>query len=325
MSFDQFRWGCALAAVLALGSLTLAGQGEDGMNHKNQQVIRRTRGDGRWFPDDKAALSKMINEYIDAAQVSPIKGRIIGAISPHAGYVYSGPIAGYVFRALREQARKGEAPDTVVILGLSHQGGCRGVALMDGDAVRSPLGETALDKDAAALLASNRPSIYLDYAPHNGEHSAENQIPFVQTVLPGARLVVGLIGDHEAKTFDELSAGLLELAKKRKLLVIASSDLLHDPDYNHVTQTDQASLKNVAAMKTQELLDRWSYDNQIFCGMSAVNATMRFVEKQGCREGIVLRYSNTGDDHPDSRGKWVVGYGAVVFPLPAPRGAAARP
>ena len=288
------------------------------MNHKNQQVIRRTHGDGRWFPGDKAALGKMINEYIGAAQVSPIKGRIIGAISPHAGYIYSGPIAGYVFRVIKDQAAKGEAPDTVVILGLSHQGGCRGVALMDGDAIRSPLGETALDKDAAALLTSNRPSVCLNYAPHNGEHSAENQIPFVQSALPNARLVVGLIGDHEAETFNELSVGLGELAKKRKLLVIASSDLLHDPDYSRVTRTDQASLKNVAAMKTQELLERWSYENQIFCGMSAVVVTMRFVEKQGCREGIVLRYRNTGDDHPDSRGNWVVGYGAVVFPMPAP-------
>ena len=307
-----------MAAAMALGGLTLSGYGEDGMNQKNQQVVRRTHGDGRWFPGDKAALSKVINEYVGAAKVSPIKGRIIGAISPHAGYVYSGAIAGYVFRVIKEQAAKGEAPDTVVILGLSHQGGCRGVALMDGDAIRSPLGETALDKEAALLLTSNRPSIMLDYAPHNGEHSAENQIPFVQTVLPNARLVVGLIGDHDPKTFDELSAGLGELAKKRKLLVIASSDLLHDPDYNRVTQTDQASLKNVASLQTQELLKCWSYENQIFCGMSAVAVTMRFVEKQGCREGIVLRYRNTGDDHPDSRGNWVVGYGAVVFPLPVP-------
>jgi len=286
------------------------------MNHKNQQVIRRTHGDGRWFPGDKAALSKMINEYVGAAQVSPIKDRIIGAISPHAGYIYSGPVAGYVFRVIKEQAAKGEAPDTVVILGLNHQGGCRGVALMDGDAIRSPLGETALDKDAAALLTSNRPSIYLNYAPHNGEHSAENQIPFIQSVLPSARLVVGLIGDHDPKTLNDLNAGLVELSKKRKMLVIASSDLLHDPDYSRVTRTDQASLKNVAAMKTQELLERWSYENQIFCGMAAVAVTMRFVEKQGCREGIVLRYRNSGDDHPESRGNWVVGYGAVVFPLP---------
>ena len=112
----QFQWGCALALAVALCGGTWPSYGKDAMNHKNQQVVRRTQGDGRWFPGDKATLSKMINEYVGAAQVSPIKGRIIGAISPHAGYIYSGAIAGYVFRVIKEQAAKGEAPDTVVIL-----------------------------------------------------------------------------------------------------------------------------------------------------------------------------------------------------------------
>jgi len=319
---DQFRRGCVLAAAMVLGSLTLCGYGEDGMNHKKQQVVRHTRGDGRWFPGDKASLSRVINEYIHAAQVSPIKERIIGAISPHAGYIYSGPIVGYVFRVIKEQAARGLAPDTVVILGLGHKGGYRGVALMDGDAIRSPLGDTELDKDAAALLTSNRPAIYLDYAPHNGEHSAENQVPFVQSVLPGARLVLALIGDQDPETLNDLLSGLEELSKKREMLVIASSDMLHDPDYNLVTRTDRASLEKVATLQTKELLKRWSYASQIFCGMSAIAVTMRFVEKQGCREGIVLRYRNSGDDYPESRGNWVVGYGAVVFPLPATPAAA---
>src|SRR5450759_1250102 len=192
------------------------------MNHKNQQMVRRTHGDGRWFQSAKAILNKMINEYVGAARVSPIKGRIIGAISPHAGYVYSGAVAGYVFRALQEQARKGDAPETVVILGCSHRGGYKGVALMDGDAVRSPLGDTPLDKEAAQILTNNRPSIYLDYAPHNGEHSAENQIPFVQSVLPSTRLVVGLIGDHDPKALNELVGGLIELGQAKKIMVITS-------------------------------------------------------------------------------------------------------
>lgn len=290
------------------------------MNQKNQQVVRRTHGDGRWFPGDKATLGRMINAYLGAAKVSPVKGRIVGAISPHAGYVYSGAIAGCVFRAIQEQAGRGEAPDVVVILGCSHSGGSRGVALMDGDAICSPLGETALDKNAAAILLKNRPSIRLDYAPHNGEHSAENQIPFVQTVLPHAHVVVGLIGDHTPETFDELIDGLVELARFRKILVVASSDMLHHPDYSLVTRTDQASLKQVASLKTGDMLKAWSYENQTFCGMSAVAVMMRFVEKQGVREGIVLRYRNTGDDHPESRGNWVVGYAAVAFPLPVAAG-----
>lgn len=315
------RWACLQGncfwvVVAACCLAAFCGYGKDDMNQKSQQIVRRTCGDGRWFPGDKALLIKMINAYIGAAQVSPVKGRIIGAISPHAGYIYSGPIAGYVFRVIKEQADMGAAPDTVVILGLSHRGQCRGVVLMDGDVIRSPLGEIALDKEAAALLASNRPTIHLDYTPHNGEHSAENQVPFVQAVLPGARLVLGLIGDRDPQTLEEMVGGLVELAKVKKILVIASSDMLHDPDYNLVTRTDRASLQNVAALQTQALLKSWSYGNQVFCGMAAITVTMRFMEKQGCREGVILRYRNSGDDHPESRGNWVVGYGAVVFPQP---------
>lgn len=306
--------GLAVAVILALSGLTLSCYGKDAMQNKHQRVIRRTHGDGRWFPGDKATLSKMIDAYLVAAKISPVKGRIIGAIAPHAGYVYSGAIAGYAFRAIQEQAAKGDAPDIVVILGCSHRGGFRGVALMDGDAICSPLGETPLDRSAAAILSNNRSSIRMDYEPHNGEHSAENQIPFVQTVLPQARLVVGLIGDHTPETFNELINGLVDLATARKTLVIASSDMLHDPDYSLVTRTDQASLKQVASLKTGELLKSWSFDNQTFCGMPAVAVMMQFVEKQDVREGIVLRYRNTGDDHPESRGNWVVGYAAVVFP-----------
>ncbi|MBI2441401.1 MAG: AmmeMemoRadiSam system protein B [Lentisphaerae bacterium] len=316
MRLDLWRWGLVLVMAAAWGGWAGSSPGEELMQPKNQEIVRRTRGDGHWFPGDKTALSKMINEYLGAAPVKALKGRIIGAISPHAGYVYSGAVAGYVFRALQEQARQGDAPATVVILGFGHRGAFRGVALMDGDRIRSPLGETALDQEAAALLCNQRPLITLNYAPHNGEHSAENQIPFVQTVLPEARLVVGLIGDHDANTHNELVDGLVELAKTKKIVVIASSDMLHDPDYVLVTRTDKASLERVAGLKTKELLERWSYQNQIFCGMSAVAVMMRFAERQGVREGIVLRYRNTGDDYPDSRGSWVVGYGAVVFPLP---------
>ncbi len=312
---NPFCWNVSFALVMVFNTLILSGYGKDNMNPKNQQMVRTTRGDDRWFPGDKTTLGNLVASCIDAARVSPLKGRIIGAIAPHAGYIYSGSVAGYVYRALQDQARRGDAPDTVVILGFSHRGGFRGVALMDGDAIRSPLGETELDKDALSVLSSNRPAIYPDYAPHNGEHSAENQIPFVQTAIPKARLVVGLIGDHNPQTFDALAAGLEELAKIRKLLVIASSDMLHDPDYNLVTKTDRNSLKKVAAMQTDDLLQQWSYENQIFCGMSAVAVTMRFVKQQGVREGVVLHYRNTGDDHPESRGNWVVGYGAVVFPL----------
>ncbi len=287
------------------------------MNAKTQRVVRKAAGAGRWFPANPGALRKMIAGFVDQAQAGPVTGRIVAAISPHAGYQYSGPVAGCVFRAIRDQAQNGAAPEIVVILGLSHRGGFPGVALMDGAALATPLGEAALDAEAAGALVRASPRLRLDYAPHNGEHSAENQVPFVQAVLPGARLVIGLIGDHDPRTIKDLAAALDELARKKNILVIASSDMLHDPDYDLVTKTDKKTLQSVAALDTRSVLAGWSYEHQIFCGLAAVATVMDFARSRGCKAGAVLRYRNSGDDSPESRGQWVVGYGAVVFAAPA--------
>lgn len=286
------------------------------MNENNQRIVRAAYGAGRWFPAGKAELRKMVEGFMASAEVRGLKDRICGAISPHAGYVYSGPIAGYVFKAVQQQALEGNAPETVVIIGISHRGGFPGVALMDGDAIATPLGETALDREANQLLTANRNVIKLDYAPHHGEHSAENQIPFVQVALPKANLVVALMGDHNPQSIDQLVRGLNELARRKKILVVASSDMLHDSDYELVTRTDRAILKIVEAMDDKKLMQEWNYDRQIFCGMAPVVVTMRFAAGQGCKNGTVLKYENSGDKHPESRGQWVVGYGAVVFLAP---------
>lgn len=287
------------------------------MNDVNPKTVREACGAGRWFPSNAIELAKMTSGFIDKAEVGGVKGRIVGAISPHAGYVYSGPIAGYVFKAVKQQAEKGNAPETVVILGFSHRGAFPGVALMDGDAVSTPLGETALDREAAKILMADRDAIKLDYRPHYGEHSAENQIPFIQAALPNARLVVGLMGDHNQKSINQLVSGLEELAKRKKILVVASSDMLHDPDYDLVTRTDKATLKTVETMDDKKLLEGWGYARQTFCGMAPVVVVMRFAASQKCAQATVLKYENSGEKHPESRGQWVVGYGAVVFQVEA--------
>ena len=286
------------------------------MSANDKKIVREAYGAGRWFPAGRAALQKMVSGFIDGAAVGELNGRIIGAISPHAGYVYSGPISGYVFRTVKEQAKKGNRPDTVVIIGFSHSGSFPGVALMDGDVVSTPLGEAVLDREAAQILTKNRNAIKFNYAPHQGEHSAENQIPFVQSALPEAKLVVALMGDHDPQSINQLVSGLADLAKRKKILVVASSDMLHDPDYDLVTRTDKATLKTVETMDDKKLLQEWSYDRQIFCGMAPVVVTMRFAAGQECKQGIVLKYENSGDKHPEGRGQWVVGYGAVVFLTP---------
>jgi len=286
------------------------------MSKGSEPIVRRALGAGRWFPGSGKELKTLVDGYMEDARVDKVNGRIVGAIAPHAGYIYSGRVAGYAFRAIKDNARDWGLPDTVVVLGIQHRGGFQGVALMDGDVLKTPLGDAVLDKGGAAVMASVTPRIYLDYSPHAGEHSAENQVPFVQSALPGIPIIIGLVGDHDPRTLDDLVAALDALSKKKQIVVIASSDMLHDPDYSLVTRTDKESLEMVKAMDYTGIHKDWGYSRQTFCGVGPVVAVMRFAELKGCKKGTALYYRNSGDDFPESRGRWVVGYGSVVFAAP---------
>lgn len=283
------------------------------MANASEIVTRQAHGSGRWFSGNGQELKQMVEAFMEDAQPGPVEGRIVAAIAPHAGYIYSGKVAGFTFRAIRDNAQKAGLPETVVVLGFSHSGGFPGVALMDGDFIETPLGKAALDTESAEILAGESPRIFFNYAPHRGEHSAENEIPFVQAALPDTQMVVALMGDHNPETLDALVGALEALSRKKRLLVVASTDMLHDSSYDRVTKTDEKTLLKLQAMDYEGLQKTWGYDKQILCGIGPVLAVMKFAIAQGCKKGSVLYYRNSGDDFPESRGRWVVGYGSAVF------------
>ncbi len=302
--------------ALAVGLVALFCGAAEWSRAGGRRIVRKAYGSGRWFPGGHESLVSTIEGYLSRAEVPEVSGRIVGAIAPHAGYVYSGPVAGYTFRALRDNAAVHGAPETVVVLGFSHRGGFPGVALIDGDAMATPVGETPLDEGAGRLMVESSDRIRFEYRPHMGEHSAENEVPFVQVVFPKAKLVVGLIGDHEATTFDALADALQQLAAQTRIVVVASTDLLHDASYERVAKTDKQTLAKIAGLDDKGLKAAWSYEEQVCCGIGPVLTVMKFAKLMGAEYGEVLRYRNSGDDHPESRGQWVVGYGAVVFMTP---------
>lgn len=276
-------------------------------------IAREALGSDRWFPSRPAELKTMVESFINTAGIPSGTNYIVSAISPHAGFIYSGKVAGHTFRALKEAAVNNEPPETVVIAGFSHSTSFRGVALMDGNSIVTPLGETSLDREAIALLSGKSDLIYEDYSPHQGEHSAENQIPFVQSALPNSKLVVALMGDHDMNTVRAFVDALKELSAKKRIVFIASTDLLHDPDYSKVTRTDQASLEMIAHLEADKLASEWSFDNQVCCGIMPVLTAILFAKESGATNGEILHYRNSGDDYPESKGSWVVGYGSVIF------------
>jgi hypothetical protein len=286
------------------------------MSSQTERIVRTARGAGQWFPASRKELEGMVNRFLDQAQAPAVTGRIVACFAPHAGYQFSGKVAGYTFRALRDNAKAGHTPDVVVVVGLSHGPSAPGVALMDGYAMSTPLGEVLLDRESSDLLSTQSARIQYNYTPHMREHSAENLIPFVQAALPGMKIVVAILGDHSQRTLADFVEALKALAAKKKIVVAASTDMLHDPDYDLVTKTDKATLEKVAAMDTAAVYKSWDPTQQVFCGIGPVLTAMRFAESQGCKKGTVLYYRNNGDDDPSARGRWVVGYGAVVFVAP---------
>ena len=222
MAFIAFSASCSDSSFSgsgAKGTIEVTGsvqtlpvrmEAKEPMQNKTDRITRTACGAGRWFPGNGRQLKAMVDTFIHDAGVPGIKGRIVGAMAPHAGYQYSGKVAGHTFKAVRLNAEAGRGPDTVVVLGFSHRAGFQGVALMDGDCFVTPMGEVELDVEAANFLvrASNR--VKADYSLHGYEHSAENEIPFIQAALPGTKIVVGLFGDHDGQTLAEFVSALSE-------------------------------------------------------------------------------------------------------------------
>jgi AmmeMemoRadiSam system protein B len=277
-------------------------------------TVRHAYGSGRWFPAAEDELRREVVACVEGSTVpANLGGTLQALIAPHAGYVYSGRVAGHSYRALKVAMEAGQAVDTVVVLGFGHREAFPGVVLMDGGALETPLGKTPLDSEAISLLASSSDRILCDYRPHMGEHSAENQVPFVQVVAPETKLVVALMGDHEEQTIADLVSGLSALGREKRIVVVASTDLLHDADYDRVTAADRGTLAKIVDMDVAGLAASWNYQNQVCCGISCVLTAMRYAQDQDVSRGLLLQYRNSGDDYPESRGNWVVGYGAVAF------------
>lgn len=273
----------------------------------------RAYGSGRWFPADEATLRSRVEQFMRQADSPAVEGQLVGATAPHAGYDYSGGIAGHTFAALARQAGQGAPVETVVVLGFSHRTAFPGVALLDADTFETPLGRSRIDRDGIDILRRECPLAFPECTVHEGEHSAENEIPFVQAATPGAAMIPALIGDHAAETRTTFAEALHTLSQTRRVVLIASTDLLHAPDFETVSQTDATTLRWMADMDAERLNRAWTPGHQVCCGISGVTVLIAYAALCGCRSGTVLAYTNSGVAFPETRGSWVVGYGSVAY------------
>ncbi|MCX6348636.1 MAG: AmmeMemoRadiSam system protein B, partial [Candidatus Aureabacteria bacterium] len=254
--------------------------------------------------------------------------RIVAVIAPHAGYPYSGPIAAAAFRQI-----EGRKVSTVLLLGCSHRAAFRGVAVYPGDGFRTPLGVVPVDTELAGWFQKQDPRFTAPREAHDQEHSLEVELPFLQKAIPGFKIVPLLIGEVDRGARERLGEVMAEaLRNDPDALVVCSTDMTHYPPYQDANRIDRETLEAIRAMDMDKVLAitaqsaRSSVPNLVctLCGENAVLATMKAASLLGAKEGTLVDYANSGDAPIGDKSR-VVGYGAVVFSLPAVPTPAAGP
>jgi len=282
-------------------------------SEKPGEGIRRAAVAGAFYPADPAELSSVIQGFFDQVRYKPADGRIIGLVAPHAGYIYSGPVAAYAYRQLT-----GHQVKRVVIISPSHIIAFDGASVYDGDAYETPLGIVPVDKEFCRLLAEKSDLLELSATGHETvqagrmEHALEVQLPFLQKVLGSFSLVPIVMGDQSYEVCRALGNALADLIDDQNTIIVASSDLSHYHPYEEAVALDK---------KVTTAISEWDYYNLCrnlnsrlweACGGGPITATMIASEKLGADESEILRYANSGDVPAGDRSR-VVGYSAAVF------------
>jgi AmmeMemoRadiSam system protein B len=195
-------------------------------------AVREPAVAGRFYPADPKALRATVDACLAEAPAAEFKGRLLALIAPHAGYEFSGKVAGCSFK----QVRKG-AFQRVIVLGPSHYGAFRGFSIMDVGAYATPLGELALDRPACVKLAAHELHVRVDdlQAP---EHSIENELPFLQVALGEFKLVPILVGRLDAGDAEKIAAALREYLTPSTLVVVSSDFTHYGQSYGYVPFTE---------------------------------------------------------------------------------------
>jgi AmmeMemoRadiSam system protein B len=272
--------------------------------------IRRTAVAGTWYPGSAGALTKEVDSHLEGA-AAPLDWTPRAVIAPHAGIMFSGPVAAYAYRAA-----VAADPEVIFLAGPSHYVGFEGVSVWPEGAFESPLGQVPIDARGAGDIMRNPVARDLPSA-HAREHSLEMQLPFIGRLLPGVPIVPMVMGHQDRATIEALADALAYAASGRRALLVASTDLSHFFDAGTAASLDGRVQAFVNTFDPDGLLalfedypegERGRY---VACGGGPAISVMLAARHLGAREGRVLKYGHSGEISGDDQA--VVGYLAAAF------------
>jgi AmmeMemoRadiSam system protein B len=273
--------------------------------------IRTPAVAGMFYPGEKNKLTKLIQDcfthpFGPEENSEKKQSKIFGVICPHAGFVYSGPIACNSIRSISS-----ESPELFIIVGPNHWGIGRSVATMKDCKWETPLGSVEVDSESAEEICKLSQFIESDFFSHTREHSLEVQIPILQQTFSNFKILpISLINQSKEIAYD-VGLAMSKIAKKKNTIIIGSSDFTHYEPNDFAHEQDMALIEPILEMDVEKFYDVLQKRKVTACGYGAIASTMIACKELGATKGELLRYATSGDVTGDTSS--VVGYGSIVF------------
>jgi len=283
--------------------------------HGEGQNVREPAVAGRFYPESKAELSKKINNYLDKALIESLPGKPIAIIVPHAGYQYSGAVAAYGYKAIKDYKYK-----KVIVLAPSHYSRYRGASILDVDAYKTPLGLVKLNQGICSNLVNNPPFIGTFKNAHKREHSLETQLPFLQTVLgDDFELIPILVSRLNNEEVDFIADKLRPLIDEDTLVVVSSDFTHYGHGYDYVPfkkdvearlkRLDHGAFERILALDLDGFFRYKGATGITACGFMPISVMMKILPPNV--QGKVLKYDTSGSILGDFSSS--VSYASIVF------------
>jgi len=268
-------------------------------------MMRNPVVSGQFYPEAPSQLKAMIEGMVDEKAV---KEEVIGLVSPHAGYIYSGPVTGAVISKIRFQ-------DTFIIIGPNHTGRGKPLSIMTQGTWKTPLGEVEIDSELGRQILAISSHLEEDYVAHQYEHSIEVQLPFLQYFKEDIRIVPIILaysssgGAAYKKIGRELAKAIKDL--NREVVIIASSDMTHYESQEAAQRKDNKAIEAILDLDEDELLKRVDELNISMCGYAPAVSLISAAKELGVTGAELVRYQTSGDTTGDYSA--VVGYAGIII------------
>ena len=269
-------------------------------------ILRHPAVAGRFYPGDPDDLRAEARGYLSqASAANRASVRAVGCIAPHAGYMYSGHVAGAVFARV-------EIPRRCIVLCPNHTGMGRALAVMSDGAWQTPLGDVPIDAELAGALKRRFPALQEDSAAHRAEHATEVELPFLLLRQPELRFVPIALGTSQFEVLEQLGKALGDVvaAQKDPVLIVASSDMNHYESDAVTRVKDHQAIERILTLDPRGLFDVVTQQDISMCGFGPAVAMLTAARQLGAKSAELVKYATSGDVSGDR--DMVVGYAGVV-------------